>query len=509
MSTICSDFLTCLGVPHTKAFTDQRFDSYPYSGTLKGFQNLLDQYEISSEIKRFADKKALPEIPTPFVAMLLGQLTIVKSVEDNDVTIIKNGKPHTIPKEEFVRKWNGKALSAKPDCCSREPHIKHHRQLQAVGAVRRWGIALSGIALLLLLYLANRLYLNIGATLVAVFNLTGIYFCYLLIREQLHIAGTTGSAICGLLQRGGCGKIMERDVSKIFGVIGWGEVGLAYFSISLAALLLYPACIGYLALFNACCLPYTIWSISYQKFVAKTWCTLCVTVQCLQWLLFGSYLIADAWHGLWPIQYSFFILGFCYLGALLIIDRLLPVISAAIDDRGKAAAYNNLRLRADVFNAMQADQPQTAPLRPDAPLIFGDTSSSPLTVIFFDPSSPSAAETHRQADMLLKKGLPVAYIFPTDTPQKESVARHIIASASSADKETLWCAIGRIVSNRCADLSPLSNPPIDPASDEVTTRIAAMRRWQNDSYIFAAPTVIVDNRIINETYSLTDLIYIY
>ncbi len=506
-TSICNQYLSLLGVPHTACFADKIFTTHPYSGTLKGFQSLLDLYNVSSELRSFTDKWSVFSEKAPFLAMVLGKLEIVTAFGDDSVTIVKGSKTETMTKADFIKQWNGKALFATPGCESCEPEFRKHKQIRGVALARRWGIPLCAVVLFALFYISNGLYHSLGATLVALFDMAGIYACYQLLRDQLHVSSAAGDAICGFLAEKGCEKIMARDISKIFGVIGWGEVGMAYFSVSLVALLLFPSSIGYLALFNACCLPYTVWSISYQKFVAKTWCTLCVAVQTLQWLLFGSYLLADAWHGLWPLSASLFILGFSYLGALLIIDKLLSVIAPAIDNKTTSVKFDNLRLRSDVLAIEQKDEPEIAPLPDGAALLFGaPDGAEPQAVVYCDPTSPGALDLHREIDTILKKGLSAAYVFATDKPENEALARKIVSLYRSKGAEETWSTLSRLFAG---EASELTSDSLDTQAAEVTDVISKMRQWQADSYIFAAPTIAVNGRFLPSLYSLHDLVYIY
>ena len=130
--------------------------------------------------------------------------------------------------------------------------------------------------------------------------------------------------MCRVLQEGGCDSVLETKASSFFGIFSWSEVGFAYFSVSLSCLLVFPQWIGYLALCNLLCLPFTFWSIWYQKFRARVWCTLCVSVQCSLWLLFFCYLAGGWLKDMFPLKIEFFVLGLSYLAVLLALNRLLP-----------------------------------------------------------------------------------------------------------------------------------------------------------------------------------------
>lgn len=51
-------------------------------------------------------------------------------------------------------------------------------------------------------------------------------------------------------------------------------------------LLIFPQYINLLALCNLICLPFSFWSVWYHKFRAHAWCTFCLCVQSMLWLLF-------------------------------------------------------------------------------------------------------------------------------------------------------------------------------------------------------------------------------
>lgn len=126
--------------------------------------------------------------------------------------------------------------------------------------------------------------------------------------------------------------MLEQKASTFFGIFGWSEVGFSYFTVSLLTLLVFPQYAGYLALINLCCLPFTLWSIWYQRFRAHAWCTLCVSVQGLLWLQFFCWLGGGFYHGLFPLRIQFFVLGATYVAALLLLNRLSPLATKVGDD---------------------------------------------------------------------------------------------------------------------------------------------------------------------------------
>lgn len=146
----------------------------------------------------------------------------------------------------------------------------------------------------------------------------------MLLQKTLKIKNRAADRVCGVLQEGGCDHVLELKASKFFGLFSWSEVGFTYFSVSMLGLLLNPGLLPDLAAINVCCLPFTVWSIWYQKFRAHHWCTLCVCVQATLWLLFLYYLGGGWLAESWPLNGNFFALGVTYIVVLLALNRIMP-----------------------------------------------------------------------------------------------------------------------------------------------------------------------------------------
>lgn len=184
----------------------------------------------------------------------------------------------------------------------------------------KWILATAALCVFLYFFISRQVYEHLSTILLTVFDCAGLYFSYLLLQKSLGIHSAAGDHVCGVLEKGGCDSIMSMKVSKLFGVFSWSEVGFGYFGISLITLLVIPHMWPYLALCNVCCLPYTFWSIWYQRFRAHKWCTLCVGVQSTLWILFFCYLAGGWFRGIFPLKTDFFILIAVYVSAVLFIN---------------------------------------------------------------------------------------------------------------------------------------------------------------------------------------------
>lgn len=325
--TLFSRFLSALGVPHTAAYSDSRFRAMPFQ-SLFGLSHLLKEYGVGNEGLNLSQISEIAKIPTPFLAQTKnGVFVIVTDINPATslITYDSLGTYETVPLGEFEQACNGNVLLAYPGDASREPSYGAHHLQETVTWFSKWALIAAVAVVFAYFFITRQVYAHISTILVAMFNCVGLYFSYLLLQKSLGIHTAAADRMCGVLQRGGCDEIMKMKVSKLFGVFSWSEVGFGYFGISLVTLLLFPSMWPALALCNVCCLPYTFWSIWYQKFRAHHWCTLCVGVQSTLWLLFFSYLAGGWLRGAFPLGIHFFILIAVYVTAVLGINLMLRV----------------------------------------------------------------------------------------------------------------------------------------------------------------------------------------
>ena len=89
-----------------------------------------------------------------------------------------------------------------------------------------------------------------------------------------------------------CHAVMNSPAAKLMGRIPMADLGVLYFSggiILIAFSVVNPYFfdqIFLLSILNLLTLPYTIFSVTYQGFIIKKWCPLCLIVQLTFWLEF-------------------------------------------------------------------------------------------------------------------------------------------------------------------------------------------------------------------------------
>lgn len=327
-ATIFTDFLTALGVPHTRCYSDSCFNRMTFK-SLFGLSHLLKDYGIPNQGWKLDDKEEVKKISPPFLAQLKdGKFVIVSACDATagEVTLSVSGKRVTEPTDDFIKDFIGTVLTAYPQEHSSEPHFSQHAVNELVCRASKYVLMIAALGVFAYFFVTRGVYSRLSTILITLFDLFGLWLSFMLMQKSLGIHTATSERVCGVLERGGCDVITTSKASKLFGVFSWSEIGFAYFGVSLISLLTFPHIWPALALCNLCCLPYTIWSITYQRFIAHHWCTLCVGVQATLWALFFCYLCGGMIGEILPLKLDYFVLIGVYVVVVLAMHYLLNAI---------------------------------------------------------------------------------------------------------------------------------------------------------------------------------------
>lgn len=315
--------LSELGVRHTPEFSNAQYRNMPFR-SLYGLEKLLKEYGVDSCCFRVKDKEQLIGIPVPYLTQVGERFYVVRSIDEGEAVLCDGAGTVIMRGDEFTERSTGVVMGVYPDEDAGEPYYVEHRVADLGGRVKRWLLAAILAGLWVYLFVSNGIYARVSTVALMAVDGAGLYFSYLLVLKQLRIHTRAGDRVCGVIEKEGCSKVLNTGASSFFGLFHWCEVGFSYFLVSLIGLMVFPKCVPQMALINLCCLPFTFWSIWYQHFRAKAWCTLCVSIQCLLWLQFFCYLAGGYLHHALPPGWDILVLGSCYAGALLLLNRLLP-----------------------------------------------------------------------------------------------------------------------------------------------------------------------------------------
>lgn len=160
------------------------------------------------------------------------------AVTPEHVSYISRGNSFTATTREVLDGWNGIALLATADEKSIEPEYSRHHIAELSTGIKKWLLIVIAALLLGAGMWLSGLYLHPMAWVVALLDCGGIILSWMLVQKSLGISSRAADRVCGAIEEGGCDEIATSEASSFLGIFKWSEVGLAYFTVSLSAMLL-------------------------------------------------------------------------------------------------------------------------------------------------------------------------------------------------------------------------------------------------------------------------------
>ncbi|GHT83771.1 hypothetical protein FACS189420_0140 [Bacteroidia bacterium] len=509
---ILVSFLELLKVKHTKSFSNRYFGEHPHKYNLFGISKMLSDYSIENGGTKVADKeKDIFNIQTPFIAHTGSDFATVYKVEPDKVHYIWKGKDIAISVEQFLQTWSGFILLAESSENSIEPGYKENRKKELL-KIAQISIFLIATCLILVLgYISNSLFKNPGLTFLTVLNLLGVYIGYLLVLKQLHIHSEYADKICSLFKQSDCNNVLESKAAKLGDFIGWSEIGLGYFIANTLIILFLPHLISYLAIINILVLPYSFWSVWYQKVKAKQWCALCLIVQVLFWLvfavnlIFGYIQIPDFNIVNWLLTSCIFVVP------MLGINMLIPKLSEGNKVSQLNQEINSIKADENVLATLLKKRPHYEANKSDSQILFGNPDAKLFVTILTNPFCNPCAKMHKRVEKLLQEmngKICIQYIFSSFNPDLDFANKSMIAVYLEKKVDTAmqiyseWFEKGKIQKEEF-----FKNFQLNIDSPGVEREFQKHEAWKAKTKLRATPTILVNGYQLPDNYKIEDLRY--
>jgi len=533
-------YLTLLGVRYTESFSNQYFNEHPHKYNLFGLSKMLSDYGVDNAAIQIPDKENnITEIQTPFIAQFGGDFAAVYKIEPTQVSFLWKGANHVLETAKFIESWTGVVLLAESSEHSIEPNYKEHRKTELIDLLKR--IALFSVfgLIAILAYINNMYFTNAGITLLLCFNLTGLFISWLLLLKQMKVQSEYADKICSLFKQKDCNNVLESKAAKLFGIISLSEICFCYFLTNVLLLLIFSPSITAISFINILVLPFTLWSVWYQKAKAKQWCVLCLLVVALLWVIFFvNYffghiyfsVIADIFRNPLSmtvtelsktIHFQLFIATCCYFVSIIGINMLAPTLNADKQVQSLRQSINSLKTDEDVFKTLLKKQPYYDSSDCDSIISFGNPDSKLRLTILTNPYCNPCAKMHQRIEEFLKlvnNNISVQYILSSFNDDLKPTNKYLIAACYAEltiNRSPLttffndWFEKGKKLKNDYFKSQPLimeimSNPEI---MIEIEDEFQKHEAWKQRTQIKSTPTVLLNGFQLPESYKIEDLRY--
>lgn len=510
--TVFTAFIGLLNVKYTPSYADKLYHEHPYKYSLFGLSKMLSEYQIESAGLRMSNKEeGIKTLEAPIIAHTGDEFVTVYHKDEHRISYIWEDKQINLAIDKFIEIWSGVVLIAEPDEQSAEPDYRQNQRKEWLNKVQISLLMLLMSGVLLFAYITKGLFTNLGVSLSVLINLMGVYVCLLLILKQMHVQSHYADKLCSLFKKSDCNNILESKDAKLWGVIGWSEIGLSYFVSNLLIVLWFPQFMSYLALIGCCTLVFSIWSVWYQKVKVGQWCPLCLIVQLLFWLLF----FVNLFFGFIQLP-SFapeqlFVVACLFLIPILCINLIYPKLERERKIQNFIQETNSLKMRDEVISALLRKQPFHEVTQSDTKIVFGNPEANIQLTILTNPHCEPCGVMHQRVEELLHKvgdKVSVQYIFSSFNEELEISSKHLIAvylNTSIDESKKAYADWFKSGKYRKEDF--FKRYPQNVEAPLVETEFEHHKAWKEAVGLAATPTLLVNGYVLPRNYRIEDIPY--
>ena len=513
MGNILTQILDYLGVKHTRAYADEVYSAQPFRESMYGLSVMLGRFHVENRCVKLSDKEHIRNISFPIVVVIGGRYFIATGISDDKVTLITaSGKTTGIPVNVFIEKWSGILLTVRKTAYSIEPDYAAHHKEQRLSQIKNFLLAACAAVLLAAGIAWNDLRGQWWWYAVMLIDLAGIGVGYLLLQKELHIDNGFTDRLCGLIKESHCEDVTESDAASFFGLAKMSEIGAGFFGVNLLALLFFPGVVSAMAIVAVAVLPFTFWSVWYQKFRARSWCVLCLSTLALMWLQAGVLWAGGAfgYYAGFPALVSSLIVLFAAYGlTVLAIGRGMALLNRGKERDLWQQRYNTLKADDKVVEAFEKDAPEFGVEDAECSgLIFGNPDAERRITVFSNPYCGPCAMMHERIKDMPADDCCVQYVLTYFSDDLSDINRYIIAAYKQLGAERTW----QIMTDWYAGGKSLKadffkEMGLDPGTPEVSAEFDKHSRWRAGKPLAGTPTVLMNGREIMAPLMVEDYVY--
>lgn len=268
-----------------------QLQGHPYYPSLNSIVGALNHFDVKNYVVQLeTSEENFDNLPERFITKTENSRSFVLVNKKKQYVILTNENLNTkrLSKKEFFAIWQGLVLFI-------DENNKRTSPIENISNVLSLKKILPIVLTLCLTFLVAYIVFQIDRwsfKFQYFLSLMGLYVSYLIINAENGKKNAITRKVCGESKTSGCNSIIQSKTFKLPFNISLGDLSLIYFSTlgllwSLSPLLTFEKSIlFYLSILT---IPVTIFSIVYQKFIANSWCRLCLILVGVLWFQFGIF----------------------------------------------------------------------------------------------------------------------------------------------------------------------------------------------------------------------------
>ncbi len=500
MTSTIKYYLNSQSIP----FTNHFLNSLPQN-SLSALSNLLFDYQIPNMTVRL-EAEDLTEIPYPAIAYLADEeFVVLEKLADNKI-YYQHPKTGSVSESlaEFSEKWSGITVLAEPDSNSKEPNYEANKKSEKLEQARK--LALASVVILVFSFAVLNLQ-SLALVGLAFLKMIGVGLSILLLIAQSDQNNSLVQKFCNSSKKTSCQTVLDSKASKLFNWLSLSELGLVYFAGGFFVLLLSSFSASstqtptFLAWLSVLALPYTLFSVYYQKFVVKQWCPLCLGVLVLLWLEFAlgfQFLNLPTFPTLNAPNLQLLILGFAIPTAFWMLAK--PWWQESQQLNPAKQELNAFKMDGEVFGSLLEKSRFVETGSVFGEMMLGSPESEHEILMVTNPFCKPCAKAHKQLESLFWEFSETARFKFRFVSPSEIAQQILMLQNPTTQKEALaaWYKNPNLKDWR-------QKYPTKSISSEVMESLEQQSAWSKAHEVNYTPTFFINSYELPQLYSIEEV----
>lgn len=526
---------TLADIKISKSRFRNKIEEHPQFPYLLSITDTLDHFKIPHAVLQIENKdfELIKKIPLPFLAYRLHEgdnaFVVVSNFEDSKVVFHHPDKGKQREKwHKFSKAWTGISIVKTSTNKIVSPDYIKDKLLELTPWIAI-GLLTAFMIISFFLNKVNLLQAGVESiTLIGGSKIVGLLICTILILSETNSqANKIAQSICGpATGNNNCISISSSSGGTFLNLISWSDLGFFYFLGGTLSLVLnvnwdYFSLLSGFLLINVPTLFFSLYSVYYQKFVAKSWCKFCIIIITLFWIEFAALSISGfKYFSTVDIKslYSFLLL-YLGIGLTLILYKQLTVDSSKLTNLKHQ--LNKFKLESNVFQALN-NQSRTLQAYPKEIGISAYENGSPINsiVVVTNPFCKHCESIYKFINEITEmkvEDLSIKILF-TVNQDEESVINKIVT-----DIYHVYYNTGiEILLKLLLDWSSVKHKSVEEwkkqlqsnglisqnsVSKKLEKHFSAVINWCEKENVFYTPTIYFNGKELHKNYDITDLSY--
>jgi uncharacterized membrane protein len=401
-----------------------QFTSHPSYPSLHAATGVLDHFNVINIAARVpVDKDTLEHLPESCIIQINKhdqlKLAILRKDKKGYSLIQEDSSKERVTSEKILELFTGIVLAIEKDEKTLEKTTKDNLNLLSSGI-----IAL--LSLFAMLFLSR---FSLDVMFYTILSLAGIFLSMSILKQELGESNFIGNAFCSNNSiKKSCDAIINSKGALIFGKIKLSHLSLIFFTgfmLSILFLNLQNLSLNGLTLISILSFPITIYSLYYQKFIAKAWCGLCLGIVSVLWLLILTPFFSHSFQFNFDVNYIeilTLIAGFSF--SFIFFSVFIPKYKSFKELHVEKINYYRFKKNFRIFSSLLINQnPIDTQINNVDEITLGNPNSALELLVVTNPFCGHCRKVHTLVEDLLHKyqdNLKIVIRFNVNLSQSES-----------------------------------------------------------------------------------------